>query len=561
MNIVVTQTAINASVSDQNISVSAPQFSISASVVSSDIYASLSQTQINASVSQPPNVGVSLPQTPISVAVSSNGGGNNHDPVTLGIANGLSLSGQVLSLALSATGTVGALSAIDYNTFNGKLSDAPSNGLIYGRNNGAWVNITGTGGSSLPVVDTTAIVMGSSDPTKLLRFEVDGFSAGATRILTPPNQNATIAGLEVAQTFIANQTMSAHVAIGADATISSTVLVISETITDSSSTDTLTIAGMNVNLEVRPSSDASQTNYRAAEFFAITLDGDNQPINVLNGFVALAEHDAGGTVSTVVAGLEAYSLAYGSGNIVTMTGLYSYVEPGGSGNVSNVFGASYEVWMTGASAITNVTGQRILFVKTGGTVTNAIGLDISNVNFGTSINIAIRTNAGNIIFNESGDANTDVRFESDTDANMFYMDGGNNAITIGSTTELAKFGIDGNADEKQFVVQGHSTQTNDLQQWQKSDATVYLRVQGDGDLEFDDGVNIIFDTTTGTKIGTATSQKLSFWNASPIVQPTTAVAEATFVANAGTAVNDASTFDGYTIKQFVKALRNTGLLA
>lgn len=80
-------------------------------------------------------------------------------------------------------------------------------------------------------------------------------------------------------------------------------------------------------------------------------------------------------------------------------------------------------------------------------------------------------------------------------------------------------------------------------------------------LEFADAKNIKFHTTTGTKIGTATSQKLGFWNATPIVQPTTGVAAATFVANAGTAVNDASTFDGYTLKQVVKALRNMGVLA
>lgn len=73
--------------------------------------------------------------------------------------------------------------------------------------------------------------------------------------------------------------------------------------------------------------------------------------------------------------------------------------------------------------------------------------------------------------------------------------------------------------------------------------------------------DISMPSTNGTKLATSTSHKLGFWNATPIVQPTTAVAAATFVAGAGTAVNDASTFDGYTIKQVVKALRNEGLLA
>lgn len=71
----------------------------------------------------------------------------------------------------------------------------------------------------------------------------------------------------------------------------------------------------------------------------------------------------------------------------------------------------------------------------------------------------------------------------------------------------------------------------------------------------------ITDTTNGTKIGTATSQKLAFWNAAPIVQPTTAVASATRVGGGGTTVTDTDTFDGYTIGQVVKALRNEGLLA
>jgi len=82
-----------------------------------------------------------------------------------------------------------------------------------------------------------------------------------------------------------------------------------------------------------------------------------------------------------------------------------------------------------------------------------------------------------------------------------------------------------------------------------------------GGVTVKNAINITFETTTGSKIGTATNQRIGFWNATPIVQPTTGVAAAAFVANAGTAVNDASTFDGYTISQVVKALRNTGLLA
>jgi hypothetical protein len=83
-----------------------------------------------------------------------------------------------------------------------------------------------------------------------------------------------------------------------------------------------------------------------------------------------------------------------------------------------------------------------------------------------------------------------------------------------------------------------------------------------GGITLGDAQNIAFNTTTGTKIGAATTQKLSFWNATPIVQPTTAVASATVVhTGGGTNIKTDDTFDGYTIAQVVKALRNAGLLA
>ena len=53
-----------------------------------------------------------------------------HDAVTIGTANGLSLSGQVLSLALSSTSTNGALSSTDWNTFNGKQAALNGTGFV-----------------------------------------------------------------------------------------------------------------------------------------------------------------------------------------------------------------------------------------------------------------------------------------------------------------------------------------------------------------------------------------------------------------------------------------------
>src|SRR6185369_15813725 len=53
-----------------------------------------------------------------------------------------------------------------------------------------------------------------------------------------------------------------------------------------------------------------------------------------------------------------------------------------------------------------------------------------------------------------------------------------------------------------------------------------------GNLTLADAVNIVLNTTTGTKIGTATTQKLGFFNATPVVQPSSLTSA------------DASTVDG-----------------
>jgi hypothetical protein len=80
-------------------------------------------------------------------------------------------------------------------------------------------------------------------------------------------------------------------------------------------------------------------------------------------------------------------------------------------------------------------------------------------------------------------------------------------------------------------------------------------------LTVGDANDIAVGTTTGTKIGTAASQKLAFWDQTPVVQPTTSISEAAFVANSGGSIHPSSTFGGYTIAQIAQALIDVGILA
>jgi hypothetical protein len=80
-------------------------------------------------------------------------------------------------------------------------------------------------------------------------------------------------------------------------------------------------------------------------------------------------------------------------------------------------------------------------------------------------------------------------------------------------------------------------------------------------LTVGDANDITVGTTTGTKICTATGQKLAFWDKTPVVQPTTSISGAAFVVSSGGSIHPTSTFGGYTIAQIAQALIDVGILA
>jgi hypothetical protein len=70
------------------------------------------------------------------------------------------------------------------------------------------------------------------------------------------------------------------------------------------------------------------------------------------------------------------------------------------------------------------------------------------------------------------------------------------------------------------------------------------------DVMMADGENLVLDTTTGSKIGTATTQKIGFYNATPVDQPAT-------VADADGTLASATS----TINTIIDRLQELGLIA
>lgn len=86
-------------------------------------------------------------------------------------------------------------------------------------------------------------------------------------------------------------------------------------------------------------------------------------------------------------------------------------------------------------------------------------------------------------------------------------------------------------------------------------------------VQIADGKNVVLGTTTGTKIGTAATQKLGFYNSTPTAQPSTAGTTAGYTSGTSTAVTIDGKFTGntgataYTVGDIVNALKKLGLLA
>ncbi|WP_227751865.1 DUF2793 domain-containing protein [Tabrizicola oligotrophica] len=112
--------------------------------------------------------------------------------------------------------------------------------LLYNGGTGIWTGLI-TGVFS----DAAFTLQDDIDPTKQARFQIAGFAAAATRVFTLPDANTTLAGLAVAQTFSAKQTLSnANNDLGTSTGTGTTNLASGATLNGSSKTVNIGTAGV-----------------------------------------------------------------------------------------------------------------------------------------------------------------------------------------------------------------------------------------------------------------------------------------------------------------------------
>jgi hypothetical protein len=328
--------------------------------------------------------------------------------------------------------------------------------------------------------------------------------------------------------------------------------------------DTKSLTGANVVSGLQPTL-VSGTNIKTINSTSLLGSGD---IAISTGLTVGTTAIASGTIGRVLfqgtgnvlqqsAGLS-FATANNQLNIGTSTylrGGTSYLDSFANGwglyncgLQSTFYGNNKDIWNVNTISLGSASASARLDVRAQGALSTDIALRVRNSADSANLfsvqgdgvsNVLTRFNCGFSGMTTTGGALHVYAGNSSDFISRWFNTAGAGVISIRTVSNGGQLTISDNTGTAGLTLDG-----------QNSNA-----------LTFGAGRNIYFDTATGTKIGATTSQKFAFWNATPIVQPTTAVASATVVSGSGGNVKHDDTFDGYTLEKVVKALRNTGLLA
>jgi len=307
---------------------------------------------------------------------------------------------------------------------------------------------------------------------------------------------------------------------------------------DSRSTDTLTVNASGRGYDsTTASAHAAQTGVYQYQIAKDFTDIETAVNGIENGTTTLAKvvtsgsaantfsiEDAGTT--TVIAIAELYHRTSGT----AAAGLGAKVVLGSQDTAGNQQEAvSIQGILTTATSASEA-GKFLVQVMSAGSATDAIYATATEFGVVGNINSTASTQTFWYHTPASGGASVRICPMPSSTSNTASID----FFRQTNTSTTCDFNIrkgDNSSTAIYSVVAGSAPKT----QFKNASGTVMLEVTHGSVLTFSDAMDMAFGTSTGTKIGTGATQKLAFWNKTPVVQPASANQAALTDSSGGTA--------------------------
>ena len=332
------------------------------------------------------------------------------------------------------------------------------------------------------------VVFEQSDGTNIAKFENDGdvtWGDGSSFIWTMDSSSSTdptfTMGTSSVNMFGKMMMSYAGTAPTAD---NFTILKLRDTQTKLSENSVFYGLRLNQDLTFTAPSSSSMRGIDVTSVYRGT-----EAFNRIRALSFTAQHSGSNTM-TELTGIRGITQALSTGGVTDMFGVKAFNILSGGADATDVFGLHSDGSLGSGSVATNWYGLFIGTPSNSGTITNQWGVFVEDP---LALNV----------------------FEGD--------------VIIGNSTKLAKLGVDGDADEIQALIQGHSTQTSSLLVLEQSDGTDSLIVSNLGAVTLTTTAAINFGDT-GTKINQSTDGQLDIDGDVEVE-----IATATFDVNASTA--------------------------